>query len=131
MLPLWISSILAVLGLVVSDMPIIEKFLAGFGQFIATEIAKVFPGSAAAVKVVAITKQAEDLVNMADQSLVDTAEWVKGEWPTVQELLAAFPGLEHSLYARYTVMQDNPGVTHGVAAKVVEAAHGNVRVSKP
>jgi hypothetical protein len=113
--------------MVANVAPVLEKLLGGFGTFVADELRKVFGQNDAATKLEAIVKQAETLVAEADQSAVDTAAWLKGQWPTIEELLAMFPGLEHSIYVRYTIMADNPGVTHGVAAKVTEAAHGNLR----
>lgn len=129
-MPAFLVSILSILGLVVQDLPIVEKILAGFGTFISTELAKIF-GASAGAEAMGIVTQAEDLVTQVDTGIVDAEAWLKSQWPDVASLLAAFPGLAASLYGRYTVMADNPGVTHAIAAKVVEAAHANVRVVAP
>ena len=125
-MPAFLVTILSILGLVVQDLPMVEKLIAGFGTFVASELSKLF-GSTAASTMNGIVAQAETGINMLDSVATDVEAELAQIYPTVQSLFAAFPGLAQSLSLRSAIIADNPGVSHGVAAKVVEAAHANVR----
>lgn len=128
-MPGWLVSIFSILGVVEQVAPIVEQLLSGIGTFIANELSKVFGQDAAASKLTGIVAQAETGVAMLDTFVGDVEAELKAIYPTVESLFAAFPGLAKSLTLRKAIVEDNPGVSHATAAKVVEAAHANVRVN--
>ncbi len=127
-MPAFLTTILSILGLLEGDLPQIESAISGFWTFLSTEFAKLFGQAQAAVAMTGMVAQAqgEVAIHDADKGAQATA-FIKSQYQTVDALLAGFPGLAQSLAVRKALVDD--GATHAIAAKVVEAAHANVRVA--
>lgn len=128
-MPGWITTVLTLLGVAETALPLIEQLLAGIGKFVAEELTAVFGQADAATKLTGLVAQAEAGIKMMDTAANDVAAELKAIYPTVEDLFAAFPWLPKHLTLHSAMLLDNPGVAAGTVNKLIEAGHGNVRAA--
>lgn len=139
----WLTAVVGLFGLIEKAAPVVEKILAGLGAYLGTWFSDVFGAQAADAAQIAI-KYADDAVVTMDRYVVEAETWLRNAAPTVDHLLAMFPGIDKELLARKMTMDHlamaasaakGRNVTfqemHGPAAKLVHSAHSNARATVP
>lgn len=76
----------------------------------------------------AATEGANRIVSQVTTDPVAALGFVEQMWPTAAALEKAFPGVCQSIMARHILMEDVPGTSHGMAAKLIESAHAQMTV---
>jgi hypothetical protein len=129
-IPAFLLTILALFGKIATDLPQIEAEVGAIWTFLAAEYNKLFGPAVATTQMKSHVAIAQDEVRAhdLDKGAAATA-WLKQMYPTVDALLAEFPGLAPELSVRYNTVK--AGATHAMAAKVVQTAHALERIADP
>jgi hypothetical protein len=77
----------------------------------------------------AATEGANRIVSQVTTDPVAAMNFVEQMWPTPVALEKAFLGICQAIMARHILMEDVPGTSHGMAAKLVEGAHAQMTMT--
>jgi hypothetical protein len=91
--------------------------------------AKALWGDQADANMKTACEAANRIVSQVTIDPITALNQVSTMWPTPAALEQQFPGICQSIMARHILMEDVPGTSHGMAAKLVEGAHAQMTIA--
>jgi hypothetical protein len=123
-----ITGILTAFAILQAAAPLLELLLTYLAKYMAQN-AQTLWADKADQNLAAAAEAANRIVSQVTIDPVTALNHVSQMWPTQAALEKAFPGICQSIMARHILMQDVPGTSHGMAAKLVEGAHAQMTMT--
>ena len=120
-----IAAIMLALQLFQAASPLLELLFTYLAKYLAQN-AQTAWADKADEQLAAATEAANRIVSQVTTDPVIAQIQVAVLYPTIADLETNFPGICQSIIARHILMADVPGVSHGMAAKLVEGAHAQM-----
>ncbi|MBV8362441.1 MAG: hypothetical protein JO189_31585 [Deltaproteobacteria bacterium] len=117
-----ITGILTAFAIMQAAAPLLELLLTYLAKYMAHN-AKMTWADQADENLAAATQAVQRIVSQVTIDPVTALNHVELMYPTAAMLEKAFPGICQSIMARHILMADVPGISHGMAAKLIEGAH--------